>query len=609
MQITKLSSAGGLAARIARPVQPRASEEYSPDDALKVSTQAVEILFGSTRAAVLRVGDIPLVMERQREYKARSAQAKDLRSQGKAVPRDFCPDTFFFTFQHQRDTILAKAPISVRDVGQVAWMSSKWTVASADDMTREAEFAQIFVTADTFKRHLQQFEQDLSVNPLITVSQTLRADFLQLQLRFSAVRERYVARTVAAGLKEARLHHYHAEFRYLLRAYTHDHETLEDFMTNVWTQLVTQSYTFDSVGEREGYFSRAFVCIARAFLTGLRNGPPPSGLNWLDSSISRNDGDDAKTMRAMMASQAATSRTPAEFPATTSSTVYGSPMAAFSTQRLCDQAPPTVTESAPSADVMARQTAAGFRAPGALLGGLFGGSAEGIDLSDVARRVLFAHQMLAGMRAPGSLVSSPPAGELPSVASYGPAIAQPPPPAYAGPAPPPCQGTQYPSPYTTVQRPVAGPVGGGGGGSTYSTQRTQMIRGSDDLYIPRSTSLLGSYTPYRGFSLPQSLTCFECNAWREHYANECPARFVRVRGEAPPGWKVERGSGAVVKDQDAWNGPELKDAARARYRDFLGKFGLVPHTTQPVTVEDITGPAPPAPRRALPRPSSGGRYQ
>ena len=34
-------------------------------------------------------------------------------------------------------------------------------------------------------------------------------------------------------------------------------------MTNVWTQLVTQSYTFDSVGEREGYFSKAFVCLAR----------------------------------------------------------------------------------------------------------------------------------------------------------------------------------------------------------------------------------------------------------------------------------------------------------------------------------------------------------
>ena len=93
-------------------------------------------------------------------------------------------------------------------------------------------------------------------------------------------------------------------------------------MANVWKQLVTQSYTFYLVGEREGYVSKAFVCIARAFLAGLRN-------------------------------------------------VFGSPMAAGSTQRLCDQAPPPVTESAPSADVMARQTAAGYRAPGTLLGGLF----------------------------------------------------------------------------------------------------------------------------------------------------------------------------------------------------------------------------------------------
>ena len=111
---------------------------------------------------------------------------------------------------------------------------------------------------------------------------------------------------------------------------------------------------------------------------------------------------------------------------------------------------------------------------------------------------------------------------------------------------------------------------------------------------------------YSGLSLQQNLTYFECNAWREHYANECPARFVRVRGEAPPGWKVERGSGAVVKDPDAWNGPELIDAARTRYRDFLGKFCPVQHITPPVK---LTGPVPPAPRRALLRPSSGGRYQ
>ena len=88
-----------------------------------------------------------------------------------------------------------------------------------------------------------------------------------------------------------------------------------------------------------------------------------------------------------------------------------------------------------------------------------------------------------------------------------------------------------------------------------------------------------------------------------------PGQVRTVQGKAPLGWTVERGSGAEVKDPDAWNSPELMDAARARYRDFLGKFGLVSHIKQQVTAEDITGPAPPAPRRALPRFGSGGRYQ
>ena len=38
----------------------------------------------SGSSSAVRVGDIPLVMERQREYKARSAEAKDLHSQGSA---------------------------------------------------------------------------------------------------------------------------------------------------------------------------------------------------------------------------------------------------------------------------------------------------------------------------------------------------------------------------------------------------------------------------------------------------------------------------------------------------------------------------------------------
>jgi hypothetical protein len=43
---------------------------------------------------------------------------------------------------------------------------------------------------------------------------------------------------------------------------------------------------------------------------------------------------------------------------------------------------------------MARQTAAGFYEASPLLNGLAGGGAEGIDLTPLARRVLYAQQLL-----------------------------------------------------------------------------------------------------------------------------------------------------------------------------------------------------------------------
>ena len=364
--------------------------------------------------------------------------------------------------------------------------------------------------------------------------------------RISAVREKYVARTVAAGLRDAGLCKYHPEFSYLLRTFTHDHETLDRGLHSQRMEAAGHAELHIRLSRGAGGLRLESI---RLHLAGLRNGPPPSGLNGLDSSISRNDGDDAKTPRAMAAIQAAPSHTPAEFPATTSSTVFGSPMAAVSTQRLCDQAPPPVTESAPTADVMARQTAAGFRAPGALLGWFFGGAAEGIqvDLSDVARRALFAHQMLAGIRPPGPLVSSPPAGELPSVASYGPPIAQPPPSAYVGPAQPLYQGS--PNPWL-VQ-------------SAEAAAAARTLRSAPRYWARAIHSAL-----YRGISLPQNLTCFECNALREQYANECPDGFGGT-----PGWKVERGSGAVVKDPDSLAGA-VAPRAEAWARVGFGPGGL-----------------------------------
>jgi hypothetical protein len=59
--------------------------------------------------------------------------------------------------------------------------------------------------------------------------------------------------------------------------------------------------------------------------------------------------------------------------------------------------------------------------------------------------------------------------------------------------------------------------------------------------------------------------------------------------------------GTAVKDPASWNGPELTDAARAKYRDFLGRFALMQHLTFPVSSEDILGPTPVPIRRPLPK--------
>ncbi len=55
-----------------------------------------------------------------------------------------------------------------------------------------------------------------------------------------------------------------------------------------------------------------------------------------------------------------------------------------------------------------------------------------------------------------------------------------------------------------------------------------------------------------------------------------------------------------MKDDAAWNGSELIDAARARNREFVTKFSLPSHGAFPITVEDIVGPALVPIRRPIP---------
>jgi hypothetical protein len=64
-----------------------------------------------------------------------------------------------------------------------------------------------------------------------------------------------------------------------------------------------------------------------------------------------------------------------------------------------------------------------------------------------------------------------------------------------------------------------------------------------------------------------------------------------------------------VKDDAAWNGLERTDAARAKHREYVTKFSLPAHGVFPVSVEEIAGAAPGAPRRRSPAPTGGGRAE
>ena len=134
-------------------------------------------------------------------------------------------------------------------------------------------------------------------------------------------------------------------------------------------------------------------------------------------------------------------------------------------------------------------------------------------------------------------------------------------------------------------------------------------RNPDEVVVPFSTAMLGSFSPYRSMKPPGG--CYECNKSDGHFALECPVRFARAKGEAPPGWRSD-GPGRAVKNPAEWNADltELTDAARAEYRNFIQRFGLTPANLYPISADDIAGAHPPANRRpaySTPRGGGGGR--
>ena len=121
-----------------------------------------------------------------------------------------------------------------------------------------------------------------------------------------------------------------------------------------------------------------------------------------------------------------------------------------------------------------------------------------------------------------------------------------------------------------------------------STAQATAALNLNELWIPYSTSILGSHSPYPHIRQPEM--CFECNAPHSHAGNECPARFVRIFGAPLPGWTRDGKT-----DEAAWtsDGAAMLQPTREALAKYLKEHGVPAHRHWPVSTTEIAAPQPP----------------
>jgi hypothetical protein len=163
-------------------------------------------------------------------------------------------------------------------------MLARWAITEAGDMSKESDFLHIVAKANALSVQIQEFLRGMSGSGGPTIPHALRSDIVKVMLPFSAVRSRWVSSIVERGVAEPRLRDLHCHMRTLARVYARDDNTLEAFLDSAWKQMLTQSAMFVSIPAREAYCAKAFLCMASAFICGLKFGPAPLNPNALDAT-------------------------------------------------------------------------------------------------------------------------------------------------------------------------------------------------------------------------------------------------------------------------------------------------------------------------------------
>ena len=569
-QVQQLGAAGGIAAIANRGNRTGHLMAPTPKELRGVPDKAVIALFGLTRSSLMR-----LTNNNDDALKAFSKTrtcALLMERDGYHVPEDFQKRPVFFHFQLDHFAMLRTAPIDLKKVEEWFYGFARWAIHDPNDDTRLADFAHIETTADDLLAALLRTEAVLVTSPGAAFKSTIRTAGDQLITHFSTFRTQHVRRVVDAARSFMPTKSLLPYFELIERAFVHLHAALPGLLSGVFAQIAAQGRVKGNADQQEEYVSRATIGVYRAFICGLSSSDfTPSVIKITAAPGAGSAAASVSTFPLPFSTMASVAPTVS---VTTPAAVGFSPgSGSFATVSPLNGVANNNPSSGPlSLENMARQVAHGYRSAGAYVGpGGSNGGTEGIDLTPESRRVYFAHQILAGHRLPGQTIASAPA-ELPPIVPFQPIyvtaqVAQPNPVAVA------------PSAASSI-----GSVFSPGGSRT----RPRPLMNSDELHIPYSIGLLGSFSPYRSIRPPE--TCYECGATNDHFAHECPTRFLRVRGELPPGWRRE--GPIVIRDTTKWIGQDLSEATRAEFRAFLLTHPLTPHPTFPVSVDEITGPQP-----------------
>jgi hypothetical protein len=328
-------------------------------------------MFGQARAALLRIDDDAMQTEQRKEFKQRSAQAKEMALKGQSVPTGFCRTVLFYTFQFSRDAMLARSPLLIRELEYWAWLYGRWAIKEPTDMCNGPEFREVLSSAAAVGARLNELAATAALRPNTPVPNMLRNEVWHVMLRFSTVRMKYIQQLYDDGTANMGLRSLHADYRVIHRTYELDCASLGSFLKNLDSLITTQSVSRGNVDAQEAYCTRVFLSWTRAFVSSLQSGPAPLATNILDepAAVQTSDRTPAPLSTGFASPLPSTFSSPN--PSNTNTIAaqpwFASPPPLYSTVQ--HPAYSTVALDHPatgifSLDSMARQTAAGYRAAG-----------------------------------------------------------------------------------------------------------------------------------------------------------------------------------------------------------------------------------------------------